>query len=296
MDRHRNLPAKKNIVSSVAKTKATVFLLRDLFEYFNRRELSCLSTTCHRFRNVIDIDLRTTPHLVLKNHELWFKNDEWTVRSYGNGFFETASPPPKAPYLRFKYTIIFINSMTPNSLMEVLKNISHVWHNNRLTIAWEANFTPTAEFAQLVRTSQNLILRGNGALSMMDYLNEAACEEMSIEDYVEIPPVTLPVNSIIEFLSKSMDNERYQELAIRTRETPSRYEFEQLIEAIKQKFVASTTRWHFRLEIGMRHGEIEPNDFQIINNADNHYDLYILDMGSRCCMGSYPSYSLSDDE
>ncbi|KAI1730945.1 hypothetical protein Ddc_03667 [Ditylenchus destructor] len=296
MDRRRNSPGKNNIVPSVTKSKATVFLLRDLFEFFNRRELSSISTMCRRFRNVIDFDLRTTPHLVLKNHELWFKNDEWAVRSFGNGFFEAASPPPKAPYLRFKYTIIYINSLTPNSIMEVLKYISHVWHDNRLTMVWEANFTPTAEFAQLVRTSRNLFLRGNGALSMMEYLNKAACEEMSIEDYVDIPPVTLPVNSIIEFLSKSMDNERYQELAIRTRETPSRYEFEQLIETIKQKFVACMTPWHFRLEIGMKHGDTEPADFHVINNAENHYDLFILDMGARCYMGSYPSDALSDDE
>ncbi|KAI1706799.1 hypothetical protein DdX_12791 [Ditylenchus destructor] len=261
-------------------------LQRGVFAHFNRHELGRISETNRRFNTVIEQHNDTLPYLVYDY--LHYKNGVWKwLPNADLGKTDDAleaatltmsdsqiAQLPTSKYLRFRRTYFerfhFNGRNVMNGFMmpvsnilfhgrvfihvifiplEALKTHNHLWEGHRLSVNIK-KFSPSMEFANMVNTCDDLIVKAPGAIQMLPQLLRK-CKHVKIVDTTENSMDHLPVTDIINFLFDRLhgNHSDFHHLAFVTHYELQSKHFAAIMGGIGQKFLETRQHPMFLFEV-----------------------------------------------
>ncbi|KAI1706187.1 hypothetical protein Ddc_15427 [Ditylenchus destructor] len=252
--------------------------IRETFTFLNRSKIMTifLSTTNKFLYQLCFKKFMSSPPLVLS--ELKYQSNQWTWRA---DEFRVSSEPANSfeyvvrlsnlQFIRFEDCSFSFTVGVSTPPAKTLRQISNLWDNGTLYLRAE-EFAVTEQLASLVSTCRKLNLMGTNALANLDRVLTGKCEDVEMSDYSG-SPVALPVETIVDFLFNQKSN-CAPKLKMHARNS---FNCESLIEAVKERFMASTNGCKFTLIASTSYGSaIHGNAFMALNEELEQY-LHLKD-------------------
>ncbi|KAI1730132.1 hypothetical protein Ddc_02816 [Ditylenchus destructor] len=229
------------------------FFLRDLAEFFNRRELVSLSYVSRQFRRVIEHEFRKSPYE--SYYMLQYQYGLWKlIRHSGpSSLLSTDELRSLAAckYVRFWVTCIkFGNVRYMNedvASLDVLNSIKHVWQDSQVEFGTVIALPSSVKRLLLSFFSGAHQLQWNVPNSLSDLVPVLTTDRICtyIHDSAFTTNGSVACSDIVEFLMRSA---RSKLLSIYTTNVPDLQECEKMLDVITEKFMLLTepNLLHFR--------------------------------------------------
>ncbi|KAI1697904.1 hypothetical protein DdX_18213 [Ditylenchus destructor] len=225
----------------------------DIFALFNRKELFSLSKACRRYNSIIEQQFAETPYLVF---DLLVRGSRWKWAP--NGETETTNMQTRlVPLLKASKFVRFRNTVfipyKGRSLVDELAPVKHVFDGRHLQIdpGLDGHSNATVD---LVRKCRVLTIEMSSAADdaifsgLLSNDHERIDVKFASEDNHSV--LILPVKEIVDFLMRSKVNgNSYKKLIIETLRPLDIENCTQIVETIKEKFLASTAPVRFKFEL-----------------------------------------------
>ncbi|KAI1712111.1 hypothetical protein Ddc_12608 [Ditylenchus destructor] len=140
-------------------------ILRELFRFFERKQLSSLQFVCRHFKSIIDAEFSDAPHVILPYvlRYRFITHDEWTwkmadpneIQLAGSLPQELVDVLPKLKFLRFQKTQLIF--MTYEMAAKIVPSISHVWKGQ--LIWFKLHDTVTSKLTNLLTTARKVLMK-----------------------------------------------------------------------------------------------------------------------------------------
>ncbi|KAI1702934.1 hypothetical protein Ddc_16779 [Ditylenchus destructor] len=200
----------------------SVYDLREVLTFHNRRELCHLREVNRQFNAMIHREFDEAPLLIF--HKLSYFNNTWKwmtktpekmdISEFGRkilpGNIQKLLPISK--FLRFSKTeIVFDSTLDPGNT----QLLSHLWTGSTLTVSWKGN-PPRAihlnrdliqKIGHLLAKCKHLNIYGRGSLLISPVLLQGTCETISIRDTTP-GHVKFPLKDMVEFLFRPCSEEK----------------------------------------------------------------------------------------
>ncbi|KAI1710051.1 hypothetical protein Ddc_13589 [Ditylenchus destructor] len=229
--------------------------IRDTFAFLNRLKIMTifLSTSNKFLYKLCFQKFMSSPPLVLPS--LNYRGDQW--KWYANEFGISSEPENSFEYvvrisdlqfIRFERCCFLFKIGVSTPPAKTLRQVSNLWDNASLYLRTD-EFAVTEQLASLVSTCRKLNLSGTNVMVNLDKLLTGKCEDVDITD-LEATVDDLPIETIVDFLFYRKNN-----CAPKLRLTIDfSFNYDSLFEAVKERFMASTTGCKFKLEVSSRSG------------------------------------------